>query len=764
MRLRFLAVVMTALLLLGALPVQAAPPAASLAVTVTGTGGAPLEGARVELIAPGAGTVAAARTDATGRTSLSAPAAVPTFWVRAWARGRATVDRPWVPGTGGTGLALDLAPLTGALGGLVTDHLGLPVPGARISAWRTGAGLAAEATTGPNGTFALRNLPAPGPYLVQATAVGFRAFTVSATRVPAGEEQRLDVALAPGSATVSGEAADARTGAPLPGARVELLRKGWGILGATVTAADGTFTLMAPPSESPDYTVRVWAPGHALTVSAPFALAPGARRELTGTERLLAQPRGGSIWGVLTGDGGQALDEVPVELHLQGAGTVASTATDAAGFFAFDGADAGTYRVRAFPKQGSSYGPVDSAWTALPPGASRSLELLATPFVRRLYRQGAVAGVVSDPAGRPLAGARVTLSRGDETAAYTATTDAQGRYRLTEVDANRPLDARTPGPGYVIRVAKDGYWPTDQPTAGPAGALPLLDVVETRVTQADFTLRPRSGALSGRVTDDQGYPLAGASVTLYRDGEGAVAAATAGPDGRYRFRSVPAPLQAGYVVLAEHAGYYATATENALDVALAPGGIAQATLRLRPTAARLHGRVADAFGAPLAGAAVTILNPVDGHTWEVQADAGGWYAVDQLPAGPGDFLMVRSGSAAAGEGAIALAGARARTVNLEPALPGAAAGTVYGPDGMPLAGATVELWREGAVEPAARTQSGPDGTYRFTGLAAGDRYAITAGKEGYIPSALAPGEASLTPLFRAVSGEATHQDRALSRP
>lgn len=759
MRLRIAGLILAALLLAGALPAAAAPAAARLAVTVTGSGGLPLAGARVELMTPGAGTLATAVTDTAGQAILAAPAAAPAFWVRAWGRGHATVDRPWVPAADGSSLTLELPALTGAFAGLVTDHLGLPVAGARVSAWRKGAGLAAAASTGPDGTYTLRGLPAPGPYLVQVTAPGFRPFAGTPTPVAAGEEQRLDVALVPGAATVAGEAADARSGAPLAGARVELLRQGWGILASTLTGPDGSFALAAPPAEVPDYILRVWAPGHALAASAPFALAPGARRDFSGGDRLLAPPLAGSIWGVLTSEAGTAMADTAVELQLQGAGAVARQTTDAAGFFAFDGVEAGTYRVRALPAIRSGWAPADSPWLPLAPGATRSVELIATAYARRVYPQGTVAGLVTDPAGQPLAGARVTLSRGDEGVLHTATTDARGRYRIPEVAATRPApaDARPPGPGYVVRVELDGYHPSDQ----PAGGAPLLEVQPARVAQADFTLRPVQGAVAGVVTDDQGQPLAGATITLLREGAGAVARAAAGADGRFRFDGVPAPLRGGYWLQAEQAGYFAAAGEGALAVALAPGGTARASLRLRPAGARLQGRVADATGAPAGGAAVTVLNPVDGRTWELQAGANGWYGADGLPAGPGDVLLVQGAGATAG--AVALAGARARTVNLLAAPAGAVAGTVYDPDGAPAAGAAVELWREGETEPVARTRTGPDGTYRLGGLSPGDRYGVTASQEGLRPSSLAPGEATITPLLRAAPGQTLRQDLALGR-
>ncbi len=769
MRMRLVAWLAMVGLVLGCLPAATALAAGlQLQVNVTGVAGAPLSGARVELIAPGVGTVAAAGTDASGRASLhiTAPAAV--YWLRVWGTGYSTVDRPWVPAADGPGLTVEMTPLTGTLTGLVSDHLGVPVAGARISAWRTGFGLAAEAETGPEGIYTLRGLPAPGPYQIQVTARGYRPYAALAVSITAGEEKRSDLTLQPAQATVAGEVANVRTGAGLAGARVELLRKGWGILAAATTAADGSFALSAPAVDSPDYQVRVWAADHFLAVSDPFALAPGARKDFTGTDRLTVRPVRGSIWGRLSNDTGEPMADVPVELQLQGVGTVARTRTDSTGFFTFDQVDAGTYRVRTYPGTyiGSGWAPSDSAWVAVNQGGSRYVEITGLRYERKFYSTGAVAGTVTDPAGQPLAGARVTLSRGDDPAAFTAVTDAEGRYHVGNVDANRPKDARPAGMGYVIQVEAEGFWPSDQPAQGTATAA-FVDVTQGHVTQADFTLRPRNGAVVGLVQDDQRRPLGRARVTLYREGSGVVAEMEAAADGDFRFDRLPAPLQGGYVVVAERAGYFPGSVTTAQDIAAAPGSTARVTLRLQPAAARLHGRVADSRGLPVPAATVKVLNAADGRTWETTADANGWYALDRLPAGPGDSLLVRTGTGAeetatAAEGALTLAGVRARTVNLAPARTGDVGGVVYGPDGAVAAGVVVELWHEGAVQATDRSRTQADGSYRFSNLVPGDRYTVVAGGPGVIPSGLAPGEATVTSLLRVLSGQEVRADRRLS--
>jgi hypothetical protein len=121
-------------------------------------------------------------------------------------------------------------------------------------------------------------------------------------------------------------------------------------------------------------------------------------------------------------------------------------------------------------------------------------------------RPTTVEGVVTNRrTNEPMAGVTVTAT-GPNGEIVTTTTDSRGRYRLENVPN-----------GSVISVTFDGFTVASRPIGENVGL--------------DFEIRP--DVLTGRVTDGEGRPVAGATVTL---GE---AIATTGEDGTYRLGAVP---------------------------------------------------------------------------------------------------------------------------------------------------------------------------------------------------------------------------------
>lgn len=755
--------------LLGAVPARPAAAATNpmLAITVAGTAGEPVQGARVELLAPGVGIAASTRTDRKGWAGLAVPPG-DSFWIRVWAQGYAVVDQPWVPLADGYNLHLDLTAQAGSVAGVVTGLEGLPLEGAVVTAWQEGQGQVARAQTNGQGTFHLRNLLAPGPYVVQVEARGYQPYvSENPINITAGVEQRLDVAMTPAGGLVSGQVVSARSGRPLAGARVEALRQGWGTIATAQARADGTFDLNLPAAEQAEYQLRVWADGHDVLTTEPFALATGEWRSFQGPDRLALSPLYAEIWGILLNDAGEGVAGVTLELQRSGVGTIARTTTDADGFYSFSRVVAGDYRVRALPDR--DWAPTDSGWLTASPGQPLAADIRLNRYEGKTYADGIVTGRVTGPGGEPVPGATLTLIRGSRTVA-TATSNEQGFYRFTGVPATRGDDV-TPGTGYILRVEAEGYYPTDLPVAEGGQPVGLLEVQEKSVARADFELYPARGRIDGQVLDALGRPVAGARVELRRAGEGLVAETATDAAGRYRFLDLEAPGGVTYLTSATAGGYYESALGadgaplEPVDPAGWPGGRAPLDLVLHPASGQLQGAVADTRGQPLAGVPVTAIRPADGATWKATTSSDGWYVMTGLPAGPGDTLLVRADAPeappAAALQAVALNGNRAATAHVTAAPAAAVAGTVYGAGGLVLAGATVELWQEGWAEPVARTTTAADGTYRFTGLLAGRRYAVTASAPGYRPSSLSPAEPVVTPLFTAEAGGTIHRPLGL---
>jgi len=229
-----------------------------------------------------------------------------------------------------------------------------------------------------------------------------------------------------------------------------------------------------------------------------------------------------------------------------------------------------------------------------------------------------VRGVVRTRAGAPVAGARLVLvartgaqhPRGAaslpllERALGEGRSDEEGAFRLG-------VGARDPLAPLELRVVAEGFAATR--SAAWAG-------VEARVELA------RTGAVAGRVVDDAGAPVAGASVEARAAGVGAAGdaepfRARADAEGRYRLEGLAeGPWRiglgaAGHVGQSELVRVDAGALRRS-DVALARGAI-------------VRGRVTDGrTGEPIAGARVSFpLVEI-----EALADAEGRYVAAGLPA------------------------------------------------------------------------------------------------------------------------------------
>jgi large repetitive protein len=519
-RVIFLAI---ALLILGALPAAAAGAAPRLTVTVAGQMGAALAGARVELINPGTGTVAVAVTDAAGMAALAPVRTGVLFWVRVWGNGHRTATRPWVPAVDGGRLTISLEPLAGQVSGVVTDNLGLPVAGARVTAWGNDQAQAAQAVTGAGGEYQLTGLTSPGPYVIRATRTGYRPALSPSLPTARGRESRLDMTLLPLTGRISGDVVEEIDGNPVSGGRVELLRKGWGIVAASATDAMGHFALTAPAADSADYTLRVWADNGWATSPAPFALPPGSVKDFTGADRLVATVQGSvdrlvDIVGTVEDDQNSPVGGASVSLYRTGeTGPVATVQA---------GKD-GTFRMKdiSLPEKGAyaletvRTGYVTSSDTAPVTGIFYDAVL---PVTLRLHPATAILhGRVADPDGAATAGAVVTVTNAADGKAWTAPADADGWYSLSGLPAG-------PGDLLVLTAASPGAR-TVTPGEGPVTLAGLR-------SRSVYLQAAPPVEVAGTVTGQAGAGLAGVTVELWHEGEvRAIASAMTDDAGHYQF-------------------------------------------------------------------------------------------------------------------------------------------------------------------------------------------------------------------------------------
>ncbi len=717
MRKAFALVLALALLLVSTASAGAAAGAVAFTGRVSGPDGRPVADAQVELFRYGAGRVAVAQTDAGGRYSLSAPPVSGyDYWLRVGATGFALADSFWLEPAAVTAWDATLRPLIGSVYGAVRDTAGAPLAGAEVALVHTGWGVVDRATAGADGTFRFVTVPM-GRYQVQAAVAGYQAAVSTVLNVQGAEW--ADLALAPAGGRVSGEVVNAADNTPVAGARVEIFRRGRGTVAETTTDSRGRYELNLPALTAADYQARVWSDGLAPATSAFFTLPGGTAVDLG---QLGTRGSHGAVAGTVTDVAGFPLPGMTVALDQQDVGTVARTTSGRDGSYRFDGlvADGPEYRVRALAEDGAHMA-VGSAWFQAG-AAAETLEYLVMSPVTSIWGGsafGKVRGQVTDPAGRPVAGARVELGR--DSAAdllFTATTGADGRYEFEQVV---PMNGNAAG--YRLQVSKEG-WVTTAQTA-PADDNGIFRVEAGRTVVADVTLHSTGGPLSGQVLDPTGSPVAGVTVVLHEVGKGEVARVATGVGGTYQFARVGGDAGARFRLVAEAPGYLksdlAAGTDLPLDPVPLPTAAAGAAydLKLVPAGASVTGQVLGAGGRPVAGATVTARGAL-GQTWQTETNSGGTYQfTDLIPGMAYEMTASLNGYHAALARVDAPAPGAAATLHLRLiAATGQVAGTVIGPDGALLGEHRVFLTPEGGGAALAATTDA-NGAFSFANVPAG---------------------------------------------
>src|SRR5688500_17213204 len=116
---------------------------------------------------------------------------------------------------------------------------------------------------------------------------------------------------------------------------------------------------------------------------------------------------------------------------------------------------------------------------------------------------GAIKGkVTTADGGRPIRRVQLSLTSPDLTEAKSMSTNSQGIFEFTELPPGR----------YMLSASRAGYLRLSYGQRRPGEAGRPIQLTEgQQVSTADFAL-PRPAALVGRITDEVGDPLPGASI------------------------------------------------------------------------------------------------------------------------------------------------------------------------------------------------------------------------------------------------------------
>jgi large repetitive protein len=576
--------------------------------------------------------------------------------------------------------------------------------------------LAAGATR-PDGTFAV---PVPGPAgaAVRLSFSGAPAAPRVLDRLFDSGGEDAGVVRLPKAMALAGRVVDAR-GGPVVGATVTLwagggrgllaqdVTPGTGAPQSTTTRGDGTFRFEAAAEEgnrvrveAPAFATQERQPVRAGALARPVTLALGQvlRGTVTLADRRTAVP--GALvrfegrtqttrWVEARGDGAFLLDGAPRE----------------AGSLVADGGDRG--RATAVLVRGGAAEPVT---IALAPTAT-------------------LAGRVVDAAdGKALAGVRIVArSVGGE---FLARSSPDGRYAM------RGLSPQS----YRVSAEDDRFVPWSRTVSVAAGQAETQDVPLTR-----------GATLAGRVMDEEGRPVEGASVMVARGGENVFRAfmrriegedaVRTGHDGSFRAtRLAPGENQRLDV---RHDEYEERAVGG---IALSPGGTRSGLTVVLRHGLAIRGVVKDEEGRPVAGAEVNLSSArtmragrggvqmsLIGPGNQVRRETGtdGRFEFRGLKAGDYTVSARRPGFSRATVDPVNVAEARLAEP-LELVLkPGATiSGIVHDKSGAGASGWSVAAQAAGQASGpvfgpgAIRTEdpTGPDGVFYLEGLTTGESY------------------------------------------
>ena len=613
------------------------------------------------------------------------------------------------------------------------------------------------------GWFALQESEAPDDPLLSGSAaptdgadVGaaeLQGLVVDEARIAAGGDDdpgatKASPAPAAHDGLLTGIVLSETSGAPLPGARVTVTRRihsEFRIPDMTEreareevaegsTDAAGRFELAVPAAVPLDLEAR--ADRHAV-----------ARRShvFAGEDLVLQLAEAAILEGTLT----RTTDGSPVEGALilgrdDRRLELCRARTGLAGDFLFEDLPPGLVTLQITPEDAAV--PPDQR-VELRSGVRTRVDLNLDSGVR-------IHGVVTDPTGRPIAGAEVGLGGSFK---RSGTTNLEGEYELVGVGGVRRRDLTD------LRARARGY-------GGERAKLPFSELsADTRV---DFVLR--AGRLAtGRVVDPDGSPLTG----VYVAGSGTKKAegvsrtdwvsTVTGADGRFELMSLHPLVDHQLFLKKDGRGtrvYDFPADEadreriDLGDLVLQLGG-------------RIEGTLTTASGVPIPEHSVKLrgsngdlarLRPDDEgipNTWvttvrESRTDADGRFHFDDVPGGTMKVTAAVQGQPSANdEQTIQLEeGQQVDDVTLRLELGTPTTGVVLTPDRSPATGVFVQV-AGGPDQPRIRARSGAGGRFELVGVTEAmgevELFTIVASYNWYHPDA----RLGASPTARARAGD-----------
>ncbi len=389
---------------------------------------------------------AEATSDENGLFTFNNVAAGANYAMRISADGYGSITELGIPILEGEDTEKDFVLEVASLiaGMVLASDTGEAIPGVTIEAYSVNNVKARSATstkTTETGEFELSDIN-PGPYQLVARHPRYKA--EARTRIDSGEMD-VSITLEP-LPMVSGQVVDLSTGAPINNFEVQL-RQSIANSDNLSSAVNGTrarfentggqFEILVP--KAGEYMVEAIANGFAETNSESFSVQPGV--DFSGV--VVRMTRGGSIVGLVLGEGGQPLQGAVIETRdkewsddlfwqslgsaAPGNATEASAKSGADGSFKLDALTPANYQLVVRHRDYAVKYVKDLV-------VGEGQEFKASTV--QLEKGAVVSGMVLGPNGSPMAGAVVkmypTSAGGSQ---HSASTNPQGEFSVKNVRA-----------------------------------------------------------------------------------------------------------------------------------------------------------------------------------------------------------------------------------------------------------------------------------------------------------------------------------------
>ena len=492
-----------------------------------------------------------------------------------------------------------------------------------------------------------------------------------------------------------------------------------GVQVAALNARQATFTDRRLKAGH-HYSYAVFARDKARNVGVPATLSTATRSGDATT----------GVRGKVTDQDGRAIKGVGVEIRDADTGIAyaAGTVTSSTGQFLATGLTAGTYYVcfvvtsdtsghsatgyrRACYRQ-QLYGPGT-------PVVVRTGKITSS-LVDYLHVAGAISGRVTDSAGKGIANVSVTAYATDWENNRSAVTGPDGAYTVTGLEADSHSvcftshDATGPSSTGYLDECYDNqppYYPYATPVSASLG----------QISRGIDAVLDVAGAITGRVTDGNGGPVAGVKVSLGGSYE------NTDSTGAYTIKGVTTGthficFDGSHLISAEAPyGYTNTCDGNSVSVDVTAGETT--TLNGRLDVAGAIGGTVRGDDGPLAGVLVRVTNSPWTIDRSATTDENGSYLVAGLPPGEvtacveptysSDYLQACYGDETGSATPVTIRSGQLSTADIQLHRGASITGTVTDASGAPIAHVLV------ATDQMYSAVTDESGSYTIGGLSAG---------------------------------------------